>query len=392
MFYFDLDTLFRSYNSLIKDDTITSSRIFKYSKLLKMVKKYENICSIIPVGFSIEERIIFKFQWGKGDFKIFIWSQMHGNETTGTKSMFDIFHFFSKEKNHDLVRFLRKKLTILFIPMLNPDGSEKFQRRNAVNIDLNRDAIRLQSPEIKILFHEIKKSNPHILFNLHDQKSIYNIGNKYFNPAILSFLSPSVEGDKKITDKRKKSMGLIYSIEKKMRGILPNIGSIGRFSDKLYPTATGDNFQKLGYPTILFEAGCLPKDTQKEIVRKYNTFSILLGFYFLSTKESNLEKEYKSYFSIPENKNNLFDKIYRKVQIEKGKYQFLVDIGIRIIEKFDPIQKNINLVSKIVDIGDLSHFFAYEDTIFNGKKFYRKRKKEGENFPEIGDQDLFNIF
>ncbi|AWU39627.1 peptidase M14 [Blattabacterium punctulatus] len=392
MLYFDIDTLFRYYNSFIKDNTITSSRIFKYSKLLKMVKKYEDICSIKPVGFSIEKRIIFKFQWGKGDFKIFIWSQMHGDETTGTKSMFDIFHFFSKEKNHDLVKFLRNKLTILFIPMLNPDGSEKFQRRNSVNIDLNRDAIRLQSPEIKILFYEIKKTNPHILFNLHDQKSIYNIGDKYFNPSILSFLSPSVEGDKKITYKIKKSMGLISSIEKKMKGILPSIGSIGRYSDKIYPTATGDNFQKLGYPSILFEAGWLPKDNQKEIIRKYNTFSILLGFYLLSTNKINIEKEYKSYFSIPENKKNLFDKIYRKFQIKKGKYQFLVDIGMRTIEKFDPIRKNINLISKIVDIGDLSNFFAYEDTIFNEKNFYIKIKKKGKNFPEIGDQYIFDIF
>jgi hypothetical protein len=348
-----------------------------------MIKKYENICSIIPVGLSIEERKIFKIQWGTGDFKVFIWSQMHGNETTGTKAMFDILHFFSKEENHNLVKLLKDNLTILFIPMLNPDGSEKFKRRNAVNIDLNRDSIRLQSPEIKILYHEIQYSNPHVLFNLHDQSSVYNIGDKFFNPAILSFLSPSTEEDKKITKERKKSMGLISFIEKKMKNILPNIGSIGRYSDKLYPMATGDNLQKKGYPCILFEAGNYPKDPKKEMIRKYNVFSILLGLYFLSTIEKSLEKEYNSYFSIPENKKNLLDKIYRKVQIKKGKYKFLVDIGIRNIERFDPIKRNVDLISKIVDIGDLSNFFAYEET--HGKIFTTKR------FPEIGDLDDFTF-
>ncbi|AGD97950.1 peptidase M14 [Blattabacterium sp. (Blatta orientalis) str. Tarazona] len=384
----DIHSLFKNYN-LFKEKSFNSSKIFKYSELLKMIKTYENICSIVPVGTSIENRKIFKIQWGDGTCKVFIWSQMHGNETTGTKAMFDILHFFLKEKNHDLVKFIRKNLTILFIPMLNPDGSEKYQRRNAVNIDLNRDAIRLQSPEIQILFHEIQYSNPNILFNLHDQRSIYNVGNKNFNPAILSFLSPSVkeEKDTKISPERKKSMGLIAFIEKKIRSILPKIGSIGRFSDEFYPTATGDNLQKMGYPCILFEAGNYPKDPKKDIIRKYNALSILIGFYFLSFQKIDFEKEYSSYFTIPENKKKLLDKIYREVEIQRGKYKFLVDIGIRNIEKFNFFKNDIDLISKIVDIGDLSNFFSYEDSICHGKKFHLK----GINCPIIGDIELFDI-
>ncbi|WP_185854797.1 M14 family zinc carboxypeptidase [Blattabacterium cuenoti] len=383
----DIHSLFKDYN-FFKEKSFNSSKIFKYSELLKMIKTYENICSIVPVGTSIENRKIFKIQWGSGTCKVFIWSQMHGNETTGTKAMFDILHFFLKEKNHDLVKFIRKNLTILFIPMLNPDGSEKYQRRNAVNIDLNRDAIRLQSPEIQILFHEIQYSNPNILFNLHDQRSIYNVGNKNFNPAILSFLCPSVKEEKntKISPERKKAMGLIAFIEKKIRSILPNIGSIGRFSDEFYPTATGDNLQKKGYPCILFEAGNYPKDPKKDLIRKYNALSILIGFYFLSFQKIDFEKEYSYYFTIPENKKKLLDKIYRGVEIQRGKSQFLVDIGIRNIEKFNFFKNDIDLISKIVDIGDLSNFFAYEDS--RGKKFHLK----GINDPIItGDIELFDI-
>ena len=38
-------------------------------------------------------------------------------------------------------------LTLYVVPMLNPDGAERFQRRNAQGIDINRDALSLQTPE-----------------------------------------------------------------------------------------------------------------------------------------------------------------------------------------------------------------------------------------------------
>ncbi|WP_341664655.1 M14 family zinc carboxypeptidase [Blattabacterium cuenoti] len=390
MLIFDILSLSHRYESFFKDSRIGDSKIFKYSDLLQIMNKYKDICSIIPIGLSIEKRTIFKIKWGIGKMKILIWSQMHGNETTGTKSMFELFHFFLMKKNCDLVQFLKKSITLLFIPMLNPDGSEIFQRRNAINIDLNRDAICLQSPEMQILFQEIEKNNPNILFNLHDQRSIYNVGYKNFNPAILSFLSPSISMEKNTYSiSRKKSMGIINFIANEIYKILPDIGSIGRFSDELYPTATGDRLQKLGYPCILIESGNYPKDFQKKIIRKYSVLSILSGIYFISSSTGvDLEINYKSYFEIPENKNILLDKIYRKVQIQKNQKKFFVDIGLMNFEKLDLMKKNISIFTKIVDIGDLSYFFAYEEFIVKGKKFFGKK---GKSFPKIGDIENFKI-
>lgn len=73
-----------------------------------------------------------------------IWSQMHGNESTTTKALFDV---FEQLKTADFT----KNLSIYVIPILNPDGAEVFTRVNYNQIDLNRDAYELTQPESKCL-------------------------------------------------------------------------------------------------------------------------------------------------------------------------------------------------------------------------------------------------
>ena len=60
--------------------------------------------------------------------------------------------------------------------MLNPDGAERFQRRNAQSIDINRDALRLQTPEGRALKTLRDGLNPRIGFNLHNQSWRTSIG------------------------------------------------------------------------------------------------------------------------------------------------------------------------------------------------------------------------
>ncbi|WP_185877879.1 M14 family zinc carboxypeptidase [Blattabacterium cuenoti] len=377
MYFFNSKSILKDYDSF-KELDINKSKIFKHYDLIKILNKYKNknIFSIKTVGYSINNRKIFKIKFGYGKIKIFIWSQMHGNETTGTKSMMDILNFLFKKKDHGTIKFLSKKITILFIPMLNPDGSEFFQRRNAINIDLNRDAIKLISPEIKILFKEIKKENPNILFNLHDQKSVYNVNNKKFNPAILSFLSPLSSSYKKnISFERMKSMGIIYEITKEIKNFIPSIASIGRYSDKYYPNATGDCLQKMGYSCILIEAGNYPEDNKKNLVRKYHTLSMIFSFYLISFKK-NIEKNYKYYLYIRKNRKVLLDKVYRNIKININNSTFSLDIGIKNFDEFNFKKKTLESKLKIVDIGDLSNFFSYKEI---------KKKKILNFIPKIGD-------
>ena len=45
------------------------------------------------IGQSVNRKPIYKLQFGTGKIKILMWSQMHGNESTTTKALFDFIHF-----------------------------------------------------------------------------------------------------------------------------------------------------------------------------------------------------------------------------------------------------------------------------------------------------------
>ena len=60
--------------------------------------------------------------------------------------------------------------------MLNPDGAERNVRRNAQGIDINRDAVELQTPEGRFLKAIRDRYAPAAGFNLHNQGALVTAG------------------------------------------------------------------------------------------------------------------------------------------------------------------------------------------------------------------------
>ena len=276
-----------------------------YNDIENLFSKYEAKFTVTQIGLSEEKRPIMQLKIGNGAKKILFWSQMHGNESTGTKGLFDFFNCIEGVSDTIFKKIL-KECTLVFIPMLNPDGSQVYTRVNANNIDLNRDAVERAAKESKILRAVLEAFTPHFCFNLHDQRSIFGVEGTN-NPATISFLAPSEEVTRSLTKGRKETMNVIVAMNKMLQNVIPNF--VGRYSDEFYPTATGDNFQKLGYNTILIESGHYPKDYHREESRKYTFFSILQGVYHIANT-SNFDN-YKDYFTIPNNDKIFFDVIHR---------------------------------------------------------------------------------
>ncbi|MEE3998950.1 M14 family zinc carboxypeptidase [Tenacibaculum sp. FZY0031] len=301
------------------------------------------------IGESEEGRAIYQVKLGNGKKKILVWSQMHGNESTGTKAVFDFLNFIQRYANHEITKSILNNCSITIVPMLNPDGAQAYTRVNANNIDLNRDAVALKARESKLLRSILEEVNPEFCFNLHDQRTIFGVeGTK--NPATISFLAPSEEEKRTITEGRKETMNVIVVMNDLLQEIIPN--HVGRYTDEFYPTATGDNFQKLGHNTILIEAGHFANDYDREEVRKFNFYALLQGIHHISQTEN--FKEFEKYLAIPNNIKNFYDVIYRSKNNEK-------DVAYQYVESVE--NDKFALVLTKEKEGDLSMYLAHKEFI-----------------------------
>ncbi len=351
------EQLYDTYNNY-KEKSLFHRR-FKHKDILPLIKKRNpNVFKITEIGKSFEDREIFMLKTGNGKTNVMLWSQMHGDESTATATLFDIFNFFENPGNFQKeTQQILNSCTLYFIPMLNSDGAEQFQRQNAQNIDINRDALRLESPEGRFLMNLRDEIKPEFGFNLHDQDVWYSAGDTKF-PATLSFLAPAFDKENTINESRKKSMLLIAEMNKILQNFIPN--QIGRYFDDFMPTAFGDNIQKKGTSTILTESGGFADDTERQFVRKLNFIALLSAFYSISTN-SYQKNKISDYENIPFNKKNkLFDYIIRNVSILRNRKKYRADIGIRnkALSEKD--------IFEIAEIGDLSQNFAYFELDMNG--------------------------
>ncbi len=332
----------------IKENSLEGKWI-RFQDIKPLFKTLSSKISSELLGTSEQGRPIYKLRLGNGPKKILIWSQMHGNESTGTRAIFDFLNFIKKFENHEVVHTIFSQATLEIIPMLNPDGAEVYTRVNGNKIDLNRDAVDRKAKESILLRKVLEDFNPKFCFNLHDQRTIFGVeGTK--NPATISFLAPSEEETRKITTGRKETMNVIVAMNTLLQQIIPN--HVGLYTDEFYPTATGDNFQKLGHNTVLIEAGHYPNDYKREKTRKFNFYALLQGIYYIS-KTSDYS-DYQDYLNIPKNNEQFFDVIHRYIHKEDEAYLFK-----------DEIKKGI-FVSRLEkqEIFDLSKHIGHQEIEF----------------------------
>ena len=311
---------------------------------------------VTTVGRSIGGKDLSLISIGTGETNVFLWSQMHGDEPTATQAIFDILNFFDSEDFKKEKEAILANLTVHFLPMLNPDGAELYQRRNLLGVDINRDALRLQSPESQTLKRVRDSLDADFGFNLHDQSTYYN-AERTEKPATISYLAPAYNYEKDINETRGNAMKIIVFMNDILQKYAP--GQVGRYNDDFEPRAFGDNIQKWGTSTILIESGGYAEDIEKQEIRKLNYTSILSAVYTIAQK-SYETIGIEEYEKIPENDRKLFDLKIVGANYELMGNTYTIDIGMNQIEVDYPDHNSFWYSSRILDQGDLSTYYGYE--------------------------------
>jgi hypothetical protein len=356
----EVDILEEAYE-LFQEKSVDHRR-FKQADVLHLVTDRKGDFLVEEIGRSVEDKPVYQMTIGNGPTKVMLWSQMHGNESTATMALFDLFNFLEGENDgfEDLRNKLKEKLTLRFIPMVNPDGMDQWIRRNALDIDLNRDAIKLASPEAVILKNARDSFSPDFGFNLHDQQVYYTAGESP-TPATISVLAPAYNYETEVNDVRKRALQVIVGMNRVMQKVAP--GHVGKYDDAFEPRAFGDNFQKWGTSTILIESGGYPNDPEKQLIRKFN-FMIMLHALQEIADKSYTDYSLDDYFSIPDNALRLMDLVIRNLPVEKEGLGYEIDLGIRRRETDAHGSYFVNGV--VDDLGDLSIFYGFEELDASG--------------------------
>lgn len=336
-----------------------SNRLIEHKSMVGLFNKYFLAGKLRGdvYGKSVKGKSIYYLQYGKGPLHILLWSQMHGDEPTATAALLDIFNFLNNHPDRfdGLLQDLEDKLTITFIPMLNPDGAGEYKRYNALGIDLNRDALALSSPESKLLKQAFQEFKPMFAFNLHDQKREHAVSTSG-KPATISFLAPSPFPEAILPDNQKRAIKLIEKLYIEVSKKL--YGHVGRYDDPHTPTAFGDNFQKWGAATILLESGAFPEDFERQVARQHN-FALLLHSFQLIASNDFSDVHGDIYDNIPLNVRRMHDVIYRNITVKFGSKEFKVDLALDFSDEIE----GDHFIHKpyLMKLGDLRLFYGYQE-------------------------------
>ena len=331
------------------------------------------------IGKSVLDKPIYSYEIGSGETRIYLWSQMHGNESTTTKALFDFINVLNS--GSEFAGNMLKAFKFYCIPILNPDGAALYTRANANEIDLNRDSQDLTQPESRVLREAYENFNPHFCFNLHDQRTIFGAG-ETGKPATVSFLAPSYNEEREINENRLKAINLIAAINDELQKHIP--GQVGRFDDSFNINCIGDTFQYLGVPTILFEAGHFHNDYSREVTRKFIFFSLVTSFKVLFENDI-VNNRIVDYLNISQNKVVFYDFMYKNIKINYDGIEIITNFVAQYKEEL--IDGKIQFNAYIVTTGELENYFGHYEYDAKGAEY----SDDFTNFPKTDQKANFYL-
>src|SRR5512140_1158865 len=337
-------------------------------EIARLAARHPGLFRVDEEGTSSEGRPIPLLVLGSGPTTVLLWSQMHGDEPTATVALLDVLNHLGATRETPATKALLSTLTLAVIPMLNPDGAERTRRTNAQGIDVNRDALRLETPEGRFLKSVRDRLKPSIGYNLHNHSPNVTAG-KHGRQVAISLLSVPFDDAFTVNEGRRTTMRMAVLVRRLLEPWAKD--RVARYDMDYTARAFGDSMTRWGTATLLIESGGFFGPGEESTLVRLN-FVALLGTLHALADGSLAAVDERAYGGIPLNtRDRLFDLLLRNARVVPGSGlpPFRADVGMSL----PPARAGFAGTSGrggrggVSELGDLTDFLGKREIDLTGR-------------------------
>ena len=138
--------------------------------------------------------------------RVWLQATIHGGEVCGKEALLMLLRDLVAGEHDDWL----SSLTLLIAPIYNADGNERMapdnrpfqlgpiggmgERTNAQGLDLNRDHLKLESPEVRALSRAYQQYDPHVVVDLHTTNGTRHAYHLTYAPPLHPNTHPAIDG------------------------------------------------------------------------------------------------------------------------------------------------------------------------------------------------------
>jgi hypothetical protein len=183
------------------DQNVSLSSVAGYDDVVQALDRIERtsrgLVAVDSAGTSGEGRQLLYATVGTGPTTVWLQSRIHGNELHSTEAVLQVLDYLAG--GSPTARLIRENLTVVVIPMYNPDGAEANIRQSTTpnRIDLNRDWENFAQPESVAFWRLWRDLGPQLALDLHhmgqapvvngtDELNQFQIGGRSIDPSRMT--------------------------------------------------------------------------------------------------------------------------------------------------------------------------------------------------------------
>ncbi|MCF8232579.1 MAG: hypothetical protein K9J27_10360 [Bacteroidales bacterium] len=154
---------------LLQNDYKQLTTNHQLNQFLDSLQKNSPIIALDTVGFSARGKPIPLIKISGDSMKnqkpkVLFFAQQHGDEPSGKEGLLLLVEDFAFGN----LNYILSEIDILIIPQANPDGGDTHTRETAEGVDMNRDHLLMEAPEVRVIEDVFEKYKPEVTVDIHE--------------------------------------------------------------------------------------------------------------------------------------------------------------------------------------------------------------------------------